>query len=126
MLPITSLTAAIATLGLIVLSLIVSMGRGKAGVNHGDGGNASLLLRIRAQGNFIEYVPIGLIVIGLCDMAGISATWLWASSLLLLLGRLSHAVGVLSGSLPPRAAGMLMTYVSLLIGTGLLLADYFA
>lgn len=122
MLPITSLIAALAALGLITLSIIVSVGRRKARVHHGDGGDADLLLRIRAQGNFVEYVPISLILLALCEMADISSAWLWTVALLLVVGRLSHAAGTLSSTLPPRAVGMALTYVSLLIGAVLLLA----
>jgi len=116
MLPVTSLVASVAAVALIALSLDVSLRRMKVGPDVGTGEDAALLRRIRAQGNYIEYVPIGLILLGLAEYRGGSATMLWTIGGLLLAGRLLHAVGMLGGSTAPRALGMLLTYASLLAG----------
>lgn len=124
-LPITSLTAALAALILIVLSFIVSAGRGKAKVDVGDGGNEMLVRRIRAQGNFVEYVPMALILIGLNELAGANATLLWAMAVALLAGRIAFAHGMLASVLATRAGGMLLTYATLLAGAVTLLIGWF-
>ena len=36
----------------------------------GEGGDAALQRRVRAQGNFTEYVPMALLVIGAVEAAG--------------------------------------------------------
>lgn len=55
-----------ALLGLIFffLSLRTSLERRRAKVSLGDGGDPGLQGAIRAHGNFIEYVPISLLLIG--------------------------------------------------------------
>jgi uncharacterized membrane protein YecN with MAPEG domain len=125
-LPVTSLFAALFALMLVALSFIVSGGRMKAKVNLGDGDNVMLLSRIRAQGNFVEYVPMGLILLGLCEAGGRAPLLLWTLGIALLLGRLSHAVGMMASVTPLRAAGMLLTYLALIAGAAALLLAYFA
>jgi uncharacterized membrane protein YecN with MAPEG domain len=84
-----------------------------------------LLRRIRAKGNFIEYVPIGLVLLALAEMGGTGATLLWTMAVLLLLGRVSHAFGTFGGTLPPKAGGMLFTFAALLLGAGIQIASFF-
>lgn len=120
---VTSITAAIAAIMLIGLSIFVSMGRGKAKTDIGDGGNMMLLGRIRAHGNFTETVPMALILLGLCEMAGTGAAWLWTISGLLLIGRALHAYGLISQTFPSRAGGMMMTFASLVVGIVVILID---
>jgi uncharacterized membrane protein YecN with MAPEG domain len=116
MLPVTAVLAAIAAVSLVGLSLSVSLQRMKAGTDIGTGSDPVLLRRIRAQGNFIEYVPLALVLCALAEYRGASAPWVWTLAGLLLFGRLAHAVGILSGTTPMRAIGMLATYASLLAG----------
>jgi uncharacterized protein len=124
-LPITSLTAALAAILLLILSFMVSAGRGKAKVNIGDGGDEMLIRRIRAQGNFVEYVPMALILIGLNETAGANATLLWVLSAALLAGRISFAHGINTGMMATRAGGMMLTYLVLLIASITLLIGWF-
>src|SRR5690606_15202022 len=70
MLPITSVVAATAAIALIPLSISVSFQRMKTGVGVGFGDDETLMRRIRAQGNFVEYVPLALIVLGLAEYRG--------------------------------------------------------
>lgn len=74
----------------------------------------TLRRRVRAQGNFIEYVPTALVALALVE-AQATPDWLvMAIGASLAAGRLLHAVGMLRGSTPLRGAGMVLTYVSLL------------
>lgn len=114
MLPVTTIIAALAAVALVGLSFSVSLARMKAGVEIGIGDDVRLLRRIRAQGNFIEYVPIALILCGLAEYRSIGHGWVWTIAASLVLGRLAHATGMLAGSTPFRAIGMLATYASLL------------
>ena len=123
-LPVTSITAAIATLGLVILSFLVSLGRMKAKVLIGDGGVEMLLRRVRAQGNFIEYVPIGLVLLGLLEASGAGRGLLIGVAVALGLGRLAHAIGMYAGSLPLRGIGQMTTYLSILTAAGALVAAY--
>lgn len=122
MLPVTTAIAAFAAVMLVCLSFSVSLRRMKVGTDLGMGEDTQLMRRIRAQGNFIEYVPLALIVLVLAEYRSVAAAGLWTIAGLLVGGRLLHAGGILSGSTPLRAAGMLATYGSLLVGAVLLVA----
>ena len=77
---------------------------------HGDGGNALLLRRMRAQANFTEYTPIALVLIVLLDLMDINAWALGLTALAFLVGRVLHAVGM-DAETPSRARmiGMALT-----------------
>src|SRR5690242_6371794 len=100
MLPITGTVAALASVALVALSIPVSLQRMKVDTRIGTGSDPTLLCRIRAQGNFTEYVPLALIVLGLCEYRGVPGVWLYTIAVLLVLGRALHVAGMLSGVTP--------------------------
>lgn len=116
MLPITSTIAALAAVGLIALSIPVSLRRKAVKQDIGTGDDPILLRRIRAQGNFIEYVPIGLILLALAELRGAPNVLLLISAGPLVVGRIAHAIGILGSVKPMRRMGMMATFVSLLSG----------
>lgn len=71
--------------------------------------------RIRAQGNFVEYVPMGLLALLLLELCGAAAWQIWSLGGLLVLGRLLHAIALLKAILPLRVAGMACTFTMLLL-----------
>lgn len=123
-LPVTSVTAAIAAIALVALGLFAGTRRVGSGIPLGTEGDDVLLRRVRAHGNFTEYVPTGLILLALTEAMGSSRTLLWTIAGLLIVGRALHIVGILGTVLRARATGMLMTLASLLIGAGALLWAY--
>ena len=116
MLLITSIIAAILTGILIKLSFAVIGLRRKNKVGLGSGGHEDLERAIRAQGNFAEYVPFGMILIACLELNG-APWWLVATpGMMLIIGRLIHAKGI---NLPPpnfskRILGMKLTFLSLI------------
>lgn len=93
-LPITLSTASM--LALVYLVLIVSVGRlrGRHKVSIGDGGHADLLMRMRTQANFIEYVPLLLVLMALLEGAGANRRVLAVAGTLLILFRILHFLGM--------------------------------
>ena len=90
---ITALYAGLLGILAIVLGATAGAARAKAGVAIGDGGNPELLLRMRRQANFIENVPLALILIALLEMHSVSSTAIHVLGGGLLLGRILHFIG---------------------------------
>jgi uncharacterized protein len=122
--PITMLYAGALALVLLVLSIRVIQARGQTKVFMGDGGNELMVRRMRGQANFVEYVPMVLILLGLLETRG-SAPWLLhAVGATLLVARLLHGYAfAFAKHFPPgRFAGALLTQLAL--GVAALLSLY--
>ncbi|KQM66534.1 hypothetical protein ASE65_00015 [Sphingomonas sp. Leaf16] len=89
----------------------------------GDSSDDSLRRRIRAQGNFIEYVPLGLIGLGLVEAHTAPAWLVVVIGGALAFGRLLHAIGMFRTSQSLRGIGMVLTYLALLLAAGRLLVS---
>ena len=116
MLLITSIIAAALTLIFIKLSIAVISLRRKNKVGLGSGGHEDLERAIRTQGNFAEYVPLGLVLIACLELNG-APWWLVAiPGIALIIGRLIHAKGM--NTPPPdfskRVLGMKFTFLTLI------------
>ncbi|QWE04468.1 MAPEG family protein [Polynucleobacter sp. JS-JIR-II-50] len=116
MLLVTSIIAAALTIIFIKLSFAVIGLRRKNKVGLGSGGHEDLERAIRTQGNFAEYVPIGIILIACLELNG-APWWLVAiPGVSLIIGRLIHAKGM--NTPPPdfskRVLGMKFTFFTLI------------
>ena len=83
-------------LGILLLVLTGWVGRIRArlGVSLMDGGNKELIVALRRQGNFVELVPMCLILLAIVEMAGTSIYFVHALGIVLLICRLIHPFGV--------------------------------
>ena len=115
-LPLTGFYASLLGLLYIGLSINIIRLRLSAEIGIGTSGNDALAKRVRVHGNFSEYVPLALILLGCYEINGASATMLHSLGGLLLLARLSHAIGLNKtiGSSTPRLMGGLSTFAVLL------------
>ena len=116
MLLVTSIIASLLTIIFIKLSFAVIGLRRKNKVGLGSGGHEDLERAIRAQGNFAEYVPLGIILIACLELNG-APWWLVAlAGITLIIGRLFHAKGI--NTPPPdfsnRVLGMKLTFNTLI------------
>ncbi|MEM1236184.1 MAG: MAPEG family protein [Pseudomonadota bacterium] len=115
MAPITALYAAPIALIFLWLSTRVILARRDEKIGLGDGGNKSLMKRMRAQANCAEYAPIGILLIGLVEINGGPALLIHMLGLSLLAGRALHAWGFSAS--PPvmigRQIGMVLTALSI-------------
>lgn len=109
--PITAPFAAALTLIFLVLTFAVIKSRQSAQVGLGDGGNATVLQAMRRQANFVENVPLTLILMALAEATGVGAMILTACGAALLLARLIHPFGIKVGAdaHPARIVGSVVT-----------------
>ena len=94
--PIPEITILYASvLGLMGIGLGATAGvfRAKEGISIGDGGNHELLKRMRRHANFVENVPLALILIALLEMQSVSTTAIHGLGAALVLGRIMHWIG---------------------------------
>jgi len=108
LLPVTLTTAAAAALINFWLAVRISQVRAAENVWVGDGGNARLIARMRAQLNFAEYAPLVLILLALAELARGASIYLWVVALLFVIGRVLHAFGM-DGFKAGRMAGAVST-----------------
>jgi uncharacterized membrane protein YecN with MAPEG domain len=116
MLLVTSIIASVLTIIFVKLSLAVIGLRRRNQVGLGSGGIDDLERAIRAQGNFAEYVPFGIILIACLELNG-APYWLVAvPGIMLIIGRLIHAEGI--NEPPPdftkSVLGMKFTFYTLI------------
>jgi uncharacterized membrane protein YecN with MAPEG domain len=112
-LPITLVTASILGLMFIWLTVRVIAERVKNDVIIGDG-DTELLYKIRAQGNFIEYVPIFVIILGLLEFTGAHSTVLIVLATMFVIARLLHVPGMgENANLKFRQAGIFGSFTSI-------------
>jgi len=116
MLIVTSMIAAVLTAIFIKLSFAVIKLRRKNQVGIGSGGFDDLERAIRAQGNFAEYVPFGIILIACLELNGAPWWLVTIPGITLIIGRLIHAQGI--NQPPPnfskRILGMKFTFYTLI------------
>ena len=105
-------------LGLLGVALLSNVGRvrGKTKIYIGDGGNEELITAMRVQANFVENVPLGLILIWLAS-ATYGAATVATLSVGLVVARVLHAAGML-GYLPyGRPVGATITLLVLVVSS---------
>lgn len=95
-LPITALFAGLLTIFALVLSGYAGGFRGKSGISilFGSPENMELAERVRIHQNFLEYVPLALIMMGLIEINGGNTTFLYVFGVVLVISRIAHAIGL--------------------------------
>lgn len=120
---ITALYASFFAIMAIVLSNMVSSVRTASGISILHQDNMKLAVRMRRHGNFIESVPMAIILMGLVEVQGIAPVWVHAMGLVLIAARLAHAFGlnVENPISPLRLAGGIGTQLAMVSAVGYLL-----
>lgn len=116
---VTPLYAGLLGILYILLAALVIRTRMSVRVALGSGGDELLDRRIRAHGNFAEYAPLGLILIGLLEAMAVSIYITHFMGIALVAGRLLHAISLSSLTKRPaaRIAGMLLTLTAIGVGS---------
>lgn len=124
----TGLYAALLTLLYIVLAVRIIRLRWKYRVGIGTGEADELKAAVRVHGNFIEYVPLALILLAIIEFSGVALVWIHVIGIALLIARIAHAVGLTLtvGVSLPRSIGVLGTFSVLLLEAGILVGGFIA
>jgi uncharacterized protein len=124
---ITSIYAAALGFMAILLSFHVIQLRAKTNISLLDGDNPTLRERIRRHGNFVEYVPLSLILMALAEAGGATSTWLHVIGGVLLVSRLIHPFGIKhdNASAPARIIGASGTQISMFIAIMIITWQHF-
>ena len=121
-LTITGLYAGILAIFALVLSFRAGGFRGKTGISvlYGEPQNMELAERVRTHQNFLEYVPMVIILMGIIELSGGSSTYLWITGGLLVVARIAHAVGLKHDNMahPGRLIGAAGTALITLVTAG--------
>lgn len=116
--PVTLFTSGILGLLYVTLTVQVIRQRQKHDVSMGDGGTDAVQIAIRGHGNFAEYVPLALILLGGIEWAG-AAHWLCVLlALMLIVGRFAHPFGLMRPPPnAPRLVGVALTLTMIIIAS---------
>jgi len=114
--PITAIFTGVLALMLVGVSVRVTMLRARKRINLFDGGDPQLGAAIRVQGNFIEYVPLALALMGLVEALGTKPWIVYTYGAVLLAARFVHAWGLYAGVFQGRVVGTTATWVLIAAG----------
>ncbi len=100
----------------IPISISVGLRRAKTGIMLLHGEDDVLLRRMRAHGNFVEYVPLALLALAGAEMLG-AAPWLvMGSGAVLIVARLVHYFGLRAAAdSKGRFVGAALTSATMLV-----------
>ncbi|MEN8718684.1 MAG: MAPEG family protein [Oceanococcaceae bacterium] len=91
---ITLFYAGLLGIGYLLLTARVIRGRQTKSINLGSGNDADMERRIRGHANFVEYVPMILLLMLLLELSQVNALLLHGVGLALLAGRILHGVAL--------------------------------
>jgi len=116
-LSITGLYASLLALLFITLAINIIRLRYQYKTGIGDGGHETLAKAIRVHGNFAEYIPMALLMLGIYEVNGATPAVLHALGAVLFIGRILHAVGLskTKGVSKQRQIGMLSLFIVIII-----------
>lgn len=126
-LEITSIYAMPLAVLMIVLWMNVTKTRASMGVSIGNNDDVGLHEKIRRHGNFIEWVPMVLLMMMIAEMRGGNAAALHVAGILLVIGRVVHPFGLRhdNPSHVLRIIGNTGSLFALIIATGVIVWTQF-
>lgn len=99
----------------VAMAIAVGLRRAKTGILWLHGDDDELLRRMRAHGNFTEYVPLALTGLAGAELVGAPAWFIVGCGIMLLVARLMHYATLRgSGQGPGRTLGAGLTSLSML------------
>ncbi len=114
--PITSIFVALFVLMSVPMAIAVGLRRAKTGILILHGDDRDLLKRIRAHGNFVEYVPLALVALVTAELCDVPDWLLIGCGSVLLVARMVHYASLRgSGEGLPRLLGAGLTNATMLV-----------
>lgn len=115
--------AAVCGISVVLLALRVVYFRRKLKIGIGSGESKALSKAIRVHANFVEHVPLALILLTLYELTKGADYYLHGACVVLILSRLAHAYGLGSsaGVSAGRVYGAATTFFIILMTSLLLL-----
>ncbi len=127
--PIPDITVLYAgVLGLMAIGLGATAGtmRGREKISIGDGGNTELQLRMRRHANFVENVPLALILIALLEMQSVPNLAIHGMGAVLVVGRILHWIGFDENiGNPMRGIGAALSALTILVASVWCIVSFF-
>lgn len=120
---VTAIYASLLALIALVLAMRVGLRRGSLGISVGDGGDAAILIDNRRHLNFVEHVPIAIILIAIIELNGAPKLWLHILGCVLVVARILHPIGLRADTIghPFRAIGAMATMLVTVAAAGIAL-----
>ena len=130
-LPVTSVTAALLALLLLLTAIQTVRHRLRLKAAFGDADDLGLIAASRSHGNLAEHAPIALILLALLEYGQANSTLLMTVAGAFVIGRVSHVIGLHQPSEPgkspmARQLGVVTTWLTILILSMMLLLGVFA
>lgn len=116
----------LAILAVIYIALSIRVVQYRAGhqIDLGDGGDDQMQRRIRCHGNFQEYVPVAILLMGFAEAQG-TPTWLvQVLGIALVVVRLAHVHGIMAKTTATRVIGTSGTWLVILVAALTVLWPY--
>jgi hypothetical protein len=115
--PITALYAGVLALILGYLGFQVGSARSRTGISILHGDDMDLAEKIRRHANFVENVPLALILLAVLELNGSSPLLLHGLGSALVLARIAHPIGLHHDNMrhPLRAVGAGVTFLVIAI-----------
>lgn len=112
--------AAINALIMLILGMLVTRARVKTQTDIGDGGKPEMAGPLRAHANNTEWTPMAILLLWALTIPTFGAG-IWVIHAIggtLTIGRILHGIGITRsiGPSPLRFAGMILTWISYVIG----------
>ena len=113
---VTPIYAAILSFIFVTISVRTILIRRKLQIAIGDGDQPLLARAARVHANFAEYVPLSLILIYFLETCSVSKLWIHLLCITLVIGRVTHALGVSQAkeNYRYRVTGMALTFTAIL------------
>ena len=114
--PITTIFTGLLALMLVGVSIRVTVLRARKKIEFFDGGDKELGRAIRVQGNFVEYVPMALMLLGMIEWMGTKPWVVYVLGVALVVARIVHAWGLYSAVFNARVVGTSLNWLVLAVG----------